>query len=48
MATAPTIQHDSNGNDPFCAMYAGPYNVGSEDPSGATSGTGAYRVKLVE
>jgi Flp pilus assembly protein TadG len=40
--------HDANGNDPFCALYVGPYNVGSEDPGGAISGTGAYRVKLVQ
>jgi Flp pilus assembly protein TadG len=40
--------HEANGNDPFCGMYAGPYTVGSEDPGGAVNGTGAYRVKLVE
>lgn len=37
----------TNGNDPFCAIYAGPYNVGSTSP-GAGGSTGASRVKLVE
>ena len=41
-------RHQTNGNDPFCAIYAGPYTFGSNDPSAATTGTGAYRVKLVE
>ncbi len=37
----------TNGNDPFCALYAGPYNVGSTGP-GAGGTTGASRVKLVQ
>ena len=37
----------TNGNDPFCAIYAGPYNVGSTGP-GAGGSTGASRVKLVQ
>ena len=37
----------TNGNDPFCAIYVGPYNVGSIGP-GAGSSTGATRVKLVQ
>ncbi|HEY3416645.1 MAG TPA: hypothetical protein VGM23_07155, partial [Armatimonadota bacterium] len=37
----------TNGNDPFCAVYAGPYNVGSTGV-GAGGSTGATRVKLVE
>jgi Flp pilus assembly protein TadG len=37
----------TNGNDPFCAVYAGPYNVGSTNP-GAGGSTGATRVKLVQ
>jgi hypothetical protein len=36
----------TNGNDPFCAIYAGPYNVGSIGP-GVGGSTGATRVKLV-
>jgi len=36
----------TNGNDPFCAIYAGPYNIGSNGP-GAGGSTGASRVKLV-
>lgn len=40
----------TNGNDPFCAIYAGTYTVGSINPGvGGTSGsTGAYRIKLVQ
>jgi hypothetical protein len=37
----------TNGNDPFCAIYVGPYNVGSIGP-GAGGSTGASRVKLVQ
>jgi len=39
--------HTTNGNDPFCAIYAGPYNIGSTGP-GAGGSTGASRVKLVQ
>jgi hypothetical protein len=38
----------TNGNDPFCAIYMGPYTVGASNAGGATSGTGGYRVKLVQ
>ena len=37
----------TNGNDPYCAIYAGPYNLGSTGP-GAGGTTGASRVKLVQ
>lgn len=37
----------TNGNDPFCAIYAGAYNIGSISP-GAGGATGASRVKLVQ
>jgi len=37
----------ANGNDPFCAIYAGPYQIGSISPGGGGS-TGATRVKLVQ
>jgi Flp pilus assembly protein TadG len=37
----------TNGNDPFCAIYAGPYNVGGIGP-GAGGATGATYVRLVE
>jgi Flp pilus assembly protein TadG len=40
-------QRQVNGNDPFCAIYVGPYNIGSNDSGGSTSGTGAYHVTLV-
>jgi len=36
-----------NGNDPFCAVYVGPYVIGSTSP-GASTGTGAFRVSLVQ
>lgn len=39
--------HVTNGNDPFCAIYAGPYNLGSVRP-GVGGMTGATRVKLVQ
>jgi Flp pilus assembly protein TadG len=35
------------GNDPYCAMYVGPYVQGSTSGGGAT-GAGAFRVSLVE
>jgi hypothetical protein len=38
---------NTNGNDPFCAIYAGPYNIGSLFP-GAGGSTGATWVKLVD
>jgi Flp pilus assembly protein TadG len=37
----------NNGNDPFCAVYAGSFNVGSISP-GTGGTTGATRVKLVQ
>ena len=39
--------HTTNGNDPFCAIYAGPYVIGSTSP-GAGGSSGASRVKLVQ
>ncbi len=38
---------NTNGNDPFCAIYAGALNIGSLGP-GAGGTTGASRVKLVQ
>jgi hypothetical protein len=40
-------QKSGNGNDPYCALYAGPYNVGSAGP-GAGGSTGASSVRLIE
>jgi hypothetical protein len=40
-------QKTANGNDPFCAIYAGPYNLGSSGAGGGGS-TGASVVKLVQ
>jgi len=38
---------NSNGNSPYCATYAGPYNVGST-AIGAGGDTGAASVRLVQ
>jgi hypothetical protein len=46
-ANSDYYKKSANGNDPFCAMYAGPYQVGSISP-GAGGNTGATRVKLVQ
>lgn len=37
----------TNGNDPYCAIYAGPYNIGGIGP-GAGGTTGASAVRLVQ
>ena len=37
----------TNGNDPYCAIYAGTYNIGGTGP-GAGGTSGASRVKLVQ
>lgn len=37
----------TNGNDPFCALYAGPYVVGGTNP-GVGGPTGASAVKLIQ
>jgi len=37
----------TNGNDPYCAIYAGAWNIGSIS-SGAGGSSGATRVKLVQ
>lgn len=39
---------NTNGNSPFCAVYLGPYVAGSNTTGTATSGSGAYEVKLVQ
>jgi hypothetical protein len=46
-STSNYYQRNANGNDPYCAVYLGPYNVGSTGAGAATSGTGASRTKLV-
>jgi Flp pilus assembly protein TadG len=38
----------TGGNDPFCAIYAGPYCIGCINPGAGGSSTGASRVKLVQ
>lgn len=40
-------RNSGTGNDPYCAIYMGPYVVGSPNAGAATSGTGAYRTRLV-
>jgi len=37
----------TNGNDPYCAIYAGPFDIGSIS-TGTGGSTGATRVKLVQ
>jgi Flp pilus assembly protein TadG len=45
--TSNYYKSSTNGNDPYCAIYAGTYNVGSPNPGvGGTSG--GSRVKLVQ
>jgi Flp pilus assembly protein TadG len=36
-----------SGNDPYCAVYAGPYTLGGTD-TGASSSSGAFKVMLVQ
>jgi hypothetical protein len=44
----PSNQYSAgNGNDPFCAVYAGPYTQGGSN-SGGTGTAGYYKVKLVQ
>jgi hypothetical protein len=38
---------DTNGNSPYCALYVGPYNIGSSEP-GAGGSTGASVVRLIQ
>jgi hypothetical protein len=38
---------NTNGNSPYCAMYVGPYNIGSPDP-GTGGSTGASSVRLIQ
>lgn len=40
-------KRNGNGNSPYCAVYAGPYNIGSLGP-GAGGSTGASSVRLLE
>jgi|SwirhisoilCB2_FD_contig_41_3261927_length_1431_multi_4_in_0_out_0_1 Flp pilus assembly protein TadG len=42
-----TYYKDGNGNDPYCAIYAGPWNMGSTN-GGVSSSGGATRVRLVQ
>ena len=38
---------NTNGNDPYCAIYMGPYNIGSTGP-GAGGTTGASIARLIQ
>ena len=42
-----TLYASGNGNDPFCAIYIGPYTQGSIGPGGSTQ-TGYFKVMLVQ
>lgn len=46
-ASSNYYRSNTNGNSPFCATYLGPYVFGSNTTGTATSGSGAYEVKLV-
>jgi len=37
-----------NGNDPFCAIYVGPYNIGSTNAGAGAGTSGASTVRLVQ
>jgi len=39
---------NTNGNDPFCAIYAGPYCIACTSTGAGGGSTGAMRVKLVQ
>ena len=45
--TSDYYKKNTGGSDPYCALYAGSYNIGSTSP-GAGGSTGASRVKLVQ
>jgi len=45
--TSTYYKSNTNGNDPYCALYAGTLNVGSTGP-GTGGTTGGSRVKLVQ
>jgi Flp pilus assembly protein TadG len=45
--TSDYYKSNTNGNDPYCAIYAGTLNVGSTGP-GTGGTTGGSRVKLVQ
>ena len=40
-------KQNGKGNNPYCAVYVGPYNIGSSG-SGVGGSTGASWVRLVE
>lgn len=46
-ASSNWYEKNTNGNDGYCAIYVGPYTMGSNDSGGATSGSGGYYVTLV-
>lgn len=46
-ANSQYYRSNTNGNSPFCAIYLGPYVFGSNTTGTATTGSGAYEVKLV-
>ncbi|HJT88421.1 MAG TPA: pilus assembly protein TadG-related protein [Bryobacteraceae bacterium] len=40
-------KRNTTGNEPFCGLYVGPYNIGSPGP-GAGGSTGASQAKLIQ
>ncbi|MEO8049568.1 MAG: pilus assembly protein TadG-related protein [Acidobacteriota bacterium] len=45
--TSDYYKSNTNGNEPYCAIYAGTYNIGSTGP-GVGGASGGSRVKLVQ
>jgi hypothetical protein len=45
--TSTYYKSSATGNDPYCAIYTGPYNIGGTGP-GTGGTTGGSRVKLVQ
>ncbi len=47
-ASSTFYKNMTNGNDPYCAIYAGPYQVGGTGTGGGGGTSGATYVKLVQ
>ena len=47
-ATSDYYKKNTNGNSPYCALYAGPYQVGGTGTGGGGGTSGATYVKLVQ
>jgi hypothetical protein len=47
-ASASDFYAKGGGNSPYCAIYMGPFVQGSTDPGASGSGTGSFRVGMVQ